>query len=163
MDKCALSSCKQTQLGVTCKQCCYGLDKHGRKICTSYCSEGCLSADQNAHKKDCRAANARRNVYRAGMAAFLIYLDYRSLAFERPVTAIGIQGLDQYLQITEEITVKEEDIFHTFPYHLINHRGHTSAVLSYGAAHESIQITKRLLLWALGGQKCCLVVKKAEG
>ena len=117
-------------------------------IKTLYCNSGCQKSHWTAHKKDCKAHQARRLLYRAGETAQKAFYMFREFTYEQNIERMADKDASLVLY---EGRYLDDRIFYPFPHHLLPQERDKQATLTYLTCGEAIAYMHGLLRTMLKG------------
>ena len=112
-----------------CAGCKEGVDSDGDTTPTFYCGDACQRADWGTHQKQCRQANARKQLYRGAELFKTILLSTVKDAFARDIYQVDDQA--GKLHIHERVNLFGGPTFFQFPDTLVASQDHKDAILTY--------------------------------
>ena len=71
-----------------CSGCIEGLDVDGQLTLVYYCSKGCQKSHWKVHKADCKDANHRKLLYRAGDILQAVFYEFRDVTIYLPIAKL---------------------------------------------------------------------------
>ena len=149
-----VSECAKCKKPATkrCLRCIEGVDIDGELAPTYYCSKECQTADWTKHKVECRSANDRKQLFRAGVLLEEIYLTYLHVAFALRISDIVMEGESIHIYSPPEDSFKYEGPFVPFPEHLVTDDVVKNAVLTFQTCNASLAFMHELIKRTFDGK-----------
>ncbi|KAK3681936.1 hypothetical protein LTR37_020732 [Vermiconidia calcicola] len=119
-----------------CSKCSEGVDKDGNAAPTFYCGRECQAADYKDHSKGpCKAANARKQLYRGALLLQDLFYAYREIAFD--LDMINVEVKNGRLHVRERaFDAAHSGPLFRFPNHLVACPKDKAALLTFGACGD---------------------------
>lgn len=135
-----------------CGRCAEGLDIHGIKSSTFYCDAVCQKAHwKEAHKAECKHANYRKQLYRAGLTIHELYYFTRLEAFDLKATKAEKQN---GILCVEQGDYGENEILVDFPESIFTEDNDKFAMLAWNSCGEALARMHDIASAALEGNTC---------
>jgi len=120
-----------------CTGCTEGLDPKGDLCPTYYCAKACQVAHWDHHKRQCKLANARKQLYRGGELLQTIFYKYRGQFFDLKIDKIHKPEDTDTIFATETRKQKGEFLF-PFPVSLVKDERDKKALLAWSACEYGV-------------------------
>lgn len=136
-----------------CAGCAEGVDQHGNHSPTFYCGQKCQREHWRvAHKSECKAANDRKVLYRAGAILQPAFEAIRRLTWYENIQRVewGNHDGEKKLLVHLEEILRAID-FHEFPEKLVPDGRAKKALLAVASEHLALGVMGRMLTNLLKG------------
>jgi hypothetical protein len=138
-----------------CAGCEEGVDRHGKHSPTFYCGKKCQQEHWHmAHKADCKAANHRKQIYRAGVILQPVFETLRLFGWVENVQEVKCTGQDGRGKLL--VSVGDPDpnqFYHAFPEEVFPDQRAKQVLLAHKAGQSAVKIMSSMLGQLLQGEK----------
>jgi hypothetical protein len=134
--------------------CAEGVDRYGNHSPTYYCGKECQRKHwQATHKLDCKTANHRKKVYRAGAVLQPAFEAIRRLVWYENIQEVKWgehDGQEKLLVYKEQMRMSDDA--HEFPDELVPDKRAMRALLAYASRNLALEMMSRMLADLLKGK-----------
>jgi len=120
-----------------CNGCIEGINHAGAPSPTFYCSTDCQKAHWAKHKAECKLADARKQLFRAGELLQAVFYIFREIAFDILIASVWEKGGNKMHFYEKEWEGHEEPLF-MFPADSIPEDHDRHALLTHHACGDAL-------------------------
>jgi hypothetical protein len=138
-----------------CAGCEEGVDRHGKHSPSFYCGKKCQQDHWYiSHKANCKAANDRKQLYRAGVILQPVFETWRRLGWVENVQEVKWTGQDGRGKLLVRVGDPEANqVYHAFPEEVLPDQRAKQALLAHKAGLSAVKIMSSMLGELLEGEK----------
>ena len=138
-----------------CTGCVEGLDSKGDLNPTHYCTKACQGAHWDQHKRQCKLANARKQLYRGGELLQTIFYKYRAQFFDFKIGKVH-KPEDTDTVFAIETRKQKDELLFPFPASLVKDGCDMKALLAWSACEYGVVYLFNQVKHVIKGMPSCL-------